>query len=291
MSFTGFKTTRKGRALIAKVLAEKQLTISRVAAGAGVCENESDIDDMEDLIDFRVLGTSTEPKYDVETMTMTVEFRRDLHEGELEGFWLSEFGIFAIDPDEGEILMYYYSFGDEPQHLNGTSSKTANVLRYPVSVTIGEDMEVISLGYPAGAFLMPKDLSDHDGDPDAHKELVAKIVEQVEGTGNSVKIAPSIPNDMASNSWVLRTSSWPSDTPEEEEEDPPEPEPAPEPEPEPELETPEVVDPNGKEVVAFDLVNEEMPLNVVINGVQQGISNAEEVISADDVPTFKINRN
>lgn len=168
MSFQGFKTTRKGRALIAKLLAEKQLEISRVEAGSGTCESEDIAYELEALIDPQMEGTSTVPSYYVDSMTMTVQFRSDLNGGVEKGFWVKEFGVFAMDPEEGEILMYYYSLGDEPQYMAGQNSKNSSVLNYPISVTVGEDIDGVNLGYPASAFLMPKDLVEHNEDPNAH---------------------------------------------------------------------------------------------------------------------------
>ena len=56
-------------------------------------------------------ATSTVPTYDGASVKMIVEYRSDLNGGLDEGFWLNEFGIYAYDPDEGEVLIYYGCLG------------------------------------------------------------------------------------------------------------------------------------------------------------------------------------
>lgn len=134
-----------------------------------------------------------------------------------------------------------------------------------------------------------EDLENHNEDPEAHPDLLAKVEQLVEqGSGTNVQIASSIPEDMKNGSWCMLAYGWegtetsPDDTPEV----PPTPD---TPEDTEEAE-PDIVDPTGKEVVALDLVSEEMPLNIVIDGVTKGISNVEEQTTTDGTPTFKINR-
>lgn len=156
MSYTGFGTTQKGRELLAKMLAEERLVLTKVVAGSGCCEDEKEAEALLDLVQPRMVGTSNKPTYSGETMEMTLQFRSDLWEG--EEFWLSEYGIFADDPDEGEILLYYGSLGLSPQRLTGQSGKYSTILTYDVVITLGDDLSGVVLGYPAGSFVLRDEL-------------------------------------------------------------------------------------------------------------------------------------
>lgn len=170
MSYAGFKTTQKGRNLIAKMLAGEVLTLTRVMAGSGVISGESEIDGLLDLVAPELEGTSSVPAYFGDVMTMTLQFRSDM--AQATDFYLQEYGVFAEDPDEGEILLYYANLGEYPQMLPSNQSKYAGVLDFHIAITIGEDLEGVQLGYAASAFLLKEELDNHEKDVEAHKELM-----------------------------------------------------------------------------------------------------------------------
>ena len=108
MSQYGCTIPRRGRELIAKILAAKMpLKISRIMMGQGVCPDEVFPGDLEDLVEPVAAGTSNEPTYDGDTVHMTVEYRSDLNGGLDHGFWIREFGVFAQDEDGSEVMLYY----------------------------------------------------------------------------------------------------------------------------------------------------------------------------------------
>ena len=86
MSQYGCTIPRRGRALIAKILAEKMpLKISRIMMGQGVCPEDVFPGDLEDLVEPVAAGTSTEPTYDGDTVHMMGEYRSDLNGGPDQG--------------------------------------------------------------------------------------------------------------------------------------------------------------------------------------------------------------
>lgn len=170
MSYSGFKTTQKGRNLIAKLLAEKTLTLTKVMAGTGKIVSEEDIDGLNELLEPKMVGTSSEPSYLGDVMTLVLQFRSDMASS--EDFWLNEYGVFALDPEEGEILLYYGNLGDVPQQLPGNTARYSGVLDFHVAITIGEDLDGVNLGYPASAFLTKEELENHDEDEEAHEALM-----------------------------------------------------------------------------------------------------------------------
>lgn len=170
MSYEGFKTTQKGRDLLAKMLAGETLELTKVMAGTGTISGEEVMDGLTDLLVPVMEGTSSVPEYLKDVMTMTLQFRSDMAPS--TDFSLQEYGIFANDPEEGEILLYYANLGDNPQKLPGNTGKYFGVLDFNIAITVGEDLEGVNLGYPANAFLSKEELESHDKDPNAHADLM-----------------------------------------------------------------------------------------------------------------------
>lgn len=139
MSYYGFTVTDKGRALIAKLVAGKQLMLSRIMVGSGQCPDDVKPREMLDLSEPVAAATSTVPTYDGASVQMIVEYRSDLNGGLDYGFWLREFGIYAFDPDEGEVMIYYGCLGDYPQWVSAASETGVDVRRFPVCIIIGDD--------------------------------------------------------------------------------------------------------------------------------------------------------
>lgn len=170
MSFTGYHSTIQGRELIAKLLAGETLEVTRVHSGSGICPEESEIDGLRDLISPRLAGTSTKAIYENQTMSMTVQFFSTENTG--DSFDLTEFGIYAKDPEEGEILMYYFSQGDSPVRVFAANDKCASIAQFEISVFVGEDLEGVHLGYPLSTFVSHETLDSHNTAQTAHENLM-----------------------------------------------------------------------------------------------------------------------
>ncbi len=190
MNEYGSTLTRKGIALLTRVLACKMpLTITRVMFGQGLCP-EGGARELEDLVEPVAAGTSTEPLPDGDTVHLTLEYRSDLNGGLDHGFWIREFGIFARDIDGSEVLLYYATLGDYPQYVSAYSRTGVDVRRYPVTITVGEGVNVV-VDYRPAAFMTPPDVEEfcmvtvlpqflaeaqkfidrHNADPAAHSGL------------------------------------------------------------------------------------------------------------------------
>jgi hypothetical protein len=187
----GVYITNQGRALIAKLLALHTLTLSRVTVGRGDIPDDSDPATFTGLIEPVADATSNEPSYKVDTMMMTVEYRNDLNGGLAEGFWLTEYGVFALDPDVGEILFVYGALGDYPEWVSAAGSGGIDVRRYPFSVTIGQGVDIEVL-YNPGSFMTAEDVAEYidansniemsDGDiPSAGVKLHMRVVGNAPG--------------------------------------------------------------------------------------------------------------
>lgn len=161
MSQYGCTITKKGRELIAKVLASKTpLTLTRVIMGSGICPDDVFPGDLQDLIEPVAAGTSSTPVYDGDTVHMTVEYRSDMNGGLDHGFWIREFGVFAKDLDGTEVMLYYGTLGDYPQWVSAYSDNGIDTRRFPISITVGEGATVI-IDYSPEAFMTAEDVAQY----------------------------------------------------------------------------------------------------------------------------------
>lgn len=189
----GCTTTKRGRALIAKILAEKMpLTLTRTMVGSGICPDGLFPGELQDLVEPVAAATSNEPMYDGDTVHMTVEYRSDLNGGLDHGFWIREFGVFARDLEGEEVLLYYGTLGDYPQWVSAYSKNGIDTRRFPISITVGEGATVI-IDYSPEAFMTAEDvgayctsvmlpaflvqaqaqIDAHNTDPQAHPAIKA----------------------------------------------------------------------------------------------------------------------
>ena len=108
----GSRVTRRGFDLLAKAIAGKELHYTRVAFGDSVRDGQMvDVTieqgiELTDLINWRM----DLPMADVSfTGAGTVAIKFAVKNAEItEGFWIRELGLFALDPDTGEEVLYCY---------------------------------------------------------------------------------------------------------------------------------------------------------------------------------------
>lgn len=148
MSIQGFYTN-KGSALAAKIAGGlTALTVTRVVAGSGHTEDIPSATSLPDIKQTLAVGTAA---VEGATATLPVTLAEALS---TESYALTELGVYASDPDEGEILMQVYQLPTAREVVSGGES----VLRFFLRQTIGaEGAEVVCS--PAGILL------DGDLDP------------------------------------------------------------------------------------------------------------------------------
>ena len=156
MAEYGFFIPSAGRTLIAGLLAGETLEISRVMVGSGKPQSQEDLASLTDLVAPVAQATSTNPLRKGDSVEMVVEYRSDLNGGLSTGFWLNEFGIFAMDGDD-EVMIYYGCLGDFPQWVSAYNDGAIDIRRYPVSINVSTDVQVI-ITYPALAFMTADDV-------------------------------------------------------------------------------------------------------------------------------------
>lgn len=161
MNVYGFTIPAKGRALLAKLLAGETLEITRTMVGTGKIRVEDNPLNLEELVSPLARATVTVPTIRNSTASFIVEYRSDMNGGLGEGKYINEFGVFARDPDEGEVLLYYGSLGDYPQYVPAYRAGTVGILRYPVAISLAAEDIDIALEFDASAFMTAEDIDEY----------------------------------------------------------------------------------------------------------------------------------
>lgn len=150
--YYGGTITVKGRNLITSLLAGETLEFTRIVVGSGAMPDGVEPIDMEALVNPVAEAVSTIPVVENGEMFLTVEYRNDLNGGLKQGFWLSEFGIFAKTANSDEVLLYYATLGDSPQPVNAYQDNRIDIRRYPVTIALEIDANV-QVSYNPGSFI------------------------------------------------------------------------------------------------------------------------------------------
>lgn len=140
MNWTGSILTEKGRALQAKIEAGLcTLTLTRMKLGNGNM-SESDMDTATDLVAPKYsLGITSKTTADnVCTITSVIASTQVT-----EGFLAKELGLYATDPDEGEIL-YMVAIDPNPDFVPPSTASTVVSASYALNVAIS-NAESISI--------------------------------------------------------------------------------------------------------------------------------------------------
>lgn len=177
----GFSITALGAALNAKLLAGSTLSISKVMVGSGKATAGTDLTTMTALITPVALATSNTPAVGANnTVSIIVEYRNDLNGGLKEGFWINEVGLFATDPDAGEILYAYATLGDYPQHIRPYAADAIMVRRFVMEFAMKAGVTV-SITYSADAAITAAEaaalITDHNANATVHQNLKISFTE------------------------------------------------------------------------------------------------------------------
>lgn len=132
--------TNKGLALTAKTAAGACLRVTRVVGGSG---HTTDVPNAAQLPEIRQTLAVGEARCTGDTAVLPVTLAAVEME---DSYTLTELGIYAEDPDEGEILYCVYRL-DEPVTIQAGSD---TVLRFYLRQTVSEDGGAAVLCSPAG---------------------------------------------------------------------------------------------------------------------------------------------
>ena len=164
------RITQKGAILLSKTI-NSPLIFTNMALGSGVLES------WDDSIEGMIAQVLKEAVSDVNVSNGQITFRTVFKNESLEiGFYVNEIGVFAQDPDEGEILFAYTnSFGEETDYMEkGTGSK---IIKYIIDIAMAftNNVEVQLLVDPSKNYIsVDKIANDLDTD-DPSKVLAAPM--------------------------------------------------------------------------------------------------------------------
>ena len=164
MALYGSVVTDRGRALIAKLIAGQTLNISRVMVGKGQMASTATREDaaaMNDLITPVAQATTTIPTVTNGVAHFTVQFSSAMNGGLQTGFWLSELGVYAYDPDDGEILLLYGTLGSYRQYVaKYTDGEAPDVRNFEINIAIGDDIG-ITVDFDCEAWMTAQEVSEY----------------------------------------------------------------------------------------------------------------------------------
>lgn len=153
--------TNAGNQLFAKLVAEKSgLEFTKVLVGKGKPDASADPAELVGLCDFVTYGSMTEPIQSGEQVDFTVEYRNDMNNGLKEGFWMSEFGVWARMAGEttGDVMVYYGCLGDYPQYVEAYDGTHIDSRRFPLSIKVG-NAKSVSVDFSTKAFVTSEEMA------------------------------------------------------------------------------------------------------------------------------------
>ena len=179
--------TEKGRALIAKLMASKtQIEFTRAAVGSGTVPDGKAPKDMTDLAEWRAPGMISEISTPVagEAQIVFQVFSRDVE----VGFLASEGAIWAMDPDEGEILYTYIVIAESPEWIRAASDPVQKFAEFTcinivdaveVDVTVINPEAIATMDVMKARFAAFTELSSAET-PGENTRVHLRVLEQVE---------------------------------------------------------------------------------------------------------------
>ena len=153
---SGAFVTNKGRTLIGKLLAAKgQLNITKVEVGSGPLPPDISPENMTSLSYYVMnadISSITNPTNGESTLTCQL-----INIGVVEAFSVTEAGIFASDPDEGEILYCYLPLQDNPEPIPADGGPINKVLTLKINVIV-DKVAQINVVFSPDAFVRREEL-------------------------------------------------------------------------------------------------------------------------------------
>ena len=165
--------TDVGEALQAKVNAGlTKLTFTKIKVGSGVSTTNAQA--LTDVIASKWETTNFTVKRDGKIVTVDTFITNT---GITEAFRMAEIGLFAQDPDKGEVL-YAYLTDSEPDRMPAEGGSTVVSQELSLGMTFSNSGNV-TLTVNMGALVTREQLEQHNSDPNAHGGLMTKVQNEV----------------------------------------------------------------------------------------------------------------
>ena len=191
--------TDVGEALQAKVNAGlTKLTFTKIKVGSGVSTTNAQV--LTDVIASKWETTNFTVKRDGKIVTVDTFITNT---GITEAFRMTEIGLFAQDPDKGEVL-YCYLTDSEPDRMPAEGGSTVVSQELSLGMTFSNSGNV-TLTVNMGALVTREQLEQHNSDPNAHGGLITKVQSELTRHNTDVSAHPPITAMIAK---ILGASNW-----------------------------------------------------------------------------------
>ncbi len=172
-NWSGFTLTNMGADLQAKINAGvTTLALTKIGLGSG--SGSGSINALTQM--FNKVQDVQISKITPNNNIVEVDFTLT-NKGLNAAYKMSEMGIFATDPDEGEILFAYMT-DSSPDTMPADGSATVVSLDVTLNITFSNTGKV-SATIDTGAFVTHEDLNTHNSTEDAHDNRFNAIIQQV----------------------------------------------------------------------------------------------------------------
>ncbi|TVM15074.1 hypothetical protein DPQ33_16435 [Oceanidesulfovibrio indonesiensis] len=173
--FQGMVITQQGLQLLAKAQTGVTLEITRAAVGSGEWPDGQDPEAMADLVheemSLAIQGMEVQSG-GVTRLTVLLT-----NSGLQQGFFIRELGVYANDPQAGEILYTVAYAGDKYDYVPAAGTPFEKV--FDIYIVTANASEVTAQIDPSVMLALKSDFDAHNADPEAHPPLRQACIDTV----------------------------------------------------------------------------------------------------------------
>ena len=192
--------TNKGRALAAKVEAGTcKLTLTKMKVGDGepsTIETMADLASPQQVIAISSITPSDDGSCDVGGVITNAELKK--------GFYIKELGLFATDPDDGEIL-YAVATASKADYLQTKGGAAVESIDCHMKIAISS-ASVVNLTTTLTGLVTAEDLAKHNTSDSAHENRF-KLFEKIADLGDDIIKKLALTTTISAIT-ALETNSW-----------------------------------------------------------------------------------
>ncbi|MGM9562125.1 MAG: tail fiber protein [Phascolarctobacterium sp.] len=167
-NWSGIILTNKGRQLQAKVEAGAELVLTKMKLGDGVLAEGQSLEALTDLVrPKQIMGIATKTVLENGYCKIAATISNT---GLAEGYLVKELGVFATDPDEGEIL-YAITTDSAPDYMPAAGGSTVVSQEFAVYIGVSNAASVVAqidAGSLATMGYVEQSLHDYDSAHNAY---------------------------------------------------------------------------------------------------------------------------
>lgn len=206
-NWNGLVLTKKGQLLQAKVGTGVVLALTKMKLGSGVLPKGTSLEDLTDLVTPEQ-NVGIESKEVLTDQKMCKISTTITNVGLSAGYYVRELGVFANDPDDGEIL-YAVTYDSAPDYLPPEGGPTAVSQEFAVYISASNASDVkvsIDPGALATMGYVETAIADHNSLATAHENRF-KLFEKIADFGDDLIKKLALTTTITAIT-ALETNSW-----------------------------------------------------------------------------------